>query len=115
MEFTCLYCRGSGRFRHERPKVSDHSWLQMTAGTMRCALCKGVGKIDRPVDFLMIDTGLMFCRDRDNRFLVACPEPTCVKWVDCTSFFKTRTKFEGKCSVGHDIVIGLQPAPGAKT
>lgn len=112
MNAPCLYCRGSGRFRHERPRVSDHFWLQMTGGTMRCPLCKGVGKITRPVESPILDTGLIFCRTRDGLTLAGCPEADCVKWIDVTSFFETRRSFEGTCSAGHAITMEATRPPG---
>lgn len=108
MEFTCPYCRGTGKFRHERPLVSDHFWLQMTAGKMRCTLCKGVGKLDRPVTSPILDTGLVFCRTSEDRIIVGCPEFVCVKWIDVTDHFKQRKKFESKCPNGHVIVVDFE-------
>jgi hypothetical protein len=109
MEFACPYCRGSGKFRHDRPLVSDHFWLQMTAGKMRCALCKGVGKLDRPITSPILDTGLIFCRTSESRILAGCPELACVKWIDVTDFFEKRQKFDGKCQSGHVVTINIQP------
>lgn len=113
MDAVCLYCKGSGKFRHERPKVSDHFWLQMTAGIMRCPLCRGVGKLNRPVESPILDTGLIFCRTREDRILVGCPEPLCVKWIDCTEFFRVKgPRFEGRCELGHEMMIDRTPMSG---
>ena len=112
MESVCPYCYGSGLFRHERPDVSDAFWLKMTReGTGICSLCRGKGKLDRPVDSLMIDSGLMFCRTSAGLTLVACPAASCVKWIDCTEFFNVRPKdaFRGKCVDGHEMTIDLVP------
>ena len=114
MDAVCLYCRGSGKFRHERPEVSDHFWLQMTNGMMRCPLCKGVGTVDRPLESKILDTGLIFCKVRDGRILAGCPEGSCVKWTDVSDFFRTKKHFEGKCPLGHVITLDVQPLSGEK-
>lgn len=131
MELPCPYCRGTGKFRHERPpNVSDKWWFNMVGQAFRCALCKGLGKLERPTDALVLDTGLVFIKALDARVLVGCPDPTCQKWIDCTEAFKQPEhrdvtvvpqqktakvpvrSFVGKCPQGHDISIDITPQGG---
>lgn len=134
MRITCPYCKGSGKFRHERPpNVSDKWWFNMVGQLMRCALCKGQGSIERGMDHLIVDTGLIFIKTLESRVMVGCPEATCVKWVDATDAFQKPSgqrhvgidmvprqksanvptrKFESKCPNGHDIVIETTPMGG---
>jgi len=115
MEFTCPYCRGSKVLRHGKPEtVEDDRWAKL-ASSGACPLCKGKGVLDRPADSLILDTGLLFIKNSKGVVLVGCPEPTCVKWVDCTEFFRYRKgKFEAKCPVGHDVTIGVVKTRGGK-
>jgi hypothetical protein len=105
---VCPYCHGSGKFRHERPDVSDNYWIQMTGGTMRCPICNGKGKTRLRVNFMIRDNGLVFCRTIRGRTLVACPHDSCRKWVDVTSIIKF-SNFRAKCRNGHIMVFKWQP------
>jgi hypothetical protein len=131
MQVPCPYCKGTKKFRHERPaNVSDKWWFNMVGQAFRCALCKGAGVIDRPMDHLIVDTGLIFIKTLDNRVMVGCPDGTCQKWVDATDAFNKprqqrhvgleitpqqkmasvpQRKFEGRCPNGHDVVIEIAP------
>jgi len=127
MDLPCPYCRGSGKFRHERPKnVSDKWWFDMVGQRMACPLCKGAGKIVRGADSLVVDTGLIFIKNLDRRVLVGCPDQTCTLWVDATDAFGRRemsaptgraktvadtpqADFAVKCKNGHDVVLSMTP------
>lgn len=130
MELPCPYCRGTGKFRHERPaNVSDKWWFNMVGQQMKCPLCKGQGKIERPVDALVVDTGLLFIKTLEKRVMVGCPDPRCDKWVDATEAFSRaeikspggrkvahsqvpEANFTAKCVNGHDVTISITPTPG---
>lgn len=126
MRVPCPYCKGTCRFRHERPAaISDQLWFQMIGKAPRCPLCKTLGYIERPMDHLMIDTGLMYVRNNEKRTLVCCPDPSCDKWADATEAFSAEgslidpkpkrvgdvpTKdFMAKCPNGHEIVVTIIP------
>lgn len=126
MKTPCPYCKGSLKFRHERPpNITDVLWYKMVGQAARCPLCKGVGFVDRPIDSLIIDSGLIYVKNNDKRVLVACPTPACVKWLDATDAFQStevsisnptpkvadlpQKTFVGKCSEGHEITIDIVP------
>lgn len=133
MQIPCPYCKGTKKFRHERPaNVSDRWWFSMTGQAGRCALCKGAGVLDRPMDSLVLDTGLIFIKTLEGRVMVGCPDGSCNKWVDATDAFTGKASshvgldvvpqpkvasvpvrsFTGKCSNGHDITIDITPTGG---
>lgn len=134
MRVPCPYCKGTGKFRHERPEnVSDKWWFNMVGQAFRCPLCKAAGYVERPMDHLVIDTGLIFIKTLANRVMVGCPDGTCKKWIDATDAFNKKSehrhvaidvaptqksvdvpvkRFEGKCSDGHDVVIDITPMSG---
>lgn len=125
MRVPCPYCKGSGKFRHERPPaISDQLWFKIVGQAFRCPLCKALGYIERPMDHLIVDTGLLYVRDNEKRTLVACPDPSCVKWCDVTETFSTAEStsssrgktaqvpskdFVSKCPSGHEVVITIVP------
>lgn len=97
----CLYCKGSGLMRHERPfDLSDEGWERLGAG--KCPLCRGAGVYEAPPG---ANTGVLFCSTRGGRALAACPAPDCRNWVDVTHFFNgiVRESFEGKCEDSHSL------------
>jgi len=129
MVLPCPYCHGSGKFRHQRPpNVSDKWWFNMVGQQIKCPLCKGLGKIERPVDALIVDTGLIFIKDLERKILVGCPDPNCTLWVDATEAFSHREMdvkpggskvthaqtpqkdFAAKCPNGHDVVLLITPS-----
>jgi len=134
MRVPCPYCKGTKKFRHERPaNVSDKWWFNMVGQLYSCPLCKGDGFLERPMDHLIVDTGLLFIKTLDQRVMVGCTEGNCTKWVDATDAFQRPEaprhvgidivprqksanvpikKFEGKCPNGHDIVIEITPMGG---
>lgn len=111
MEFVCPYCHGGGRLRHGRPDgVSSLRWMRMF-GTGACPLCRGAGKVDRPVNSLVVDTGLLFIKSDDGTVIwVGCPFPNCREWIDCTRFFKARVEREEfRCPKRHVMTLGIEP------
>jgi hypothetical protein len=125
MRVPCPYCKGSGKFRHERPPaISDKLWLNIVGQAFACSLCKTLGYVERPLDHLIVDTGLLYVRNNEKRTLVACPETNCVKWVDATEAFSAKdvsggmtgkstgvpqNEFAGKCPAGHEVMIEIVP------
>ena len=125
MRVPCPYCKGTLKFRHERPPaISDQLWLKIAGKEFRCPLCKMLGYIERPVDHLIVDTGLIYIRNSENRVLVGCPDPACTKWVDSTEAFTAKEmsvapqqktaqvpqrNFTAKCPNGHDVTIEIIP------
>lgn len=134
MKLPCPYCKATGKFRHERPpNVSDRWWFNMVGQAGRCPLCKGIGSIERAVDHLIVDTGLLFIKTLEGRVMVGCPDGSCQKWIDATDAFKKGEpqahvgmdvtpqqkmanvpvrRFEGKCPNGHDVSIEITPMEG---
>jgi hypothetical protein len=125
MRVPCPYCKGSGKFRHERPPaVTDQLWFKIVGQAFRCPLCKGIGYIERPLDHLIVDTGLLYIKNNEKRTLVACVEPSCAKWVDATEAFTAKgivgsgggktaqvpqKDFTAKCPDGHEVTITIIP------
>ena len=125
----CPYCKGTKKFRHERPaNVSDRWWFKMVGQAFTCPLCRGSGVADRPLDSLVIDSGLIFIKTLDNLVQVGCPDPSCKLWIDCTEAFSSRDSsnevglgkrwnvptgdFTAKCMAGHDLTITITPSMG---
>jgi hypothetical protein len=125
MRVPCPYCKGTGKFRHERPPaVTDQTWFKIVGQAFRCPLCKGLCYVERPMDHLVIDTGLLYIKNTEQRTLVGCPDPSCLKWIDVTEAFSTQAisvsptqktaqvpqrDFETKCPNGHDLKITIEP------